>query len=173
MQLESTITEQKPAGWRLGLALVFIGLSLSTVLFIPLITASNLSTELKATISGLLVFGIPQVFMLAAVAVVGKAGFNYLKGRIFGFFKQLGPAKTVSRTRYRIGLVMFALPILLGFLGPYIANLIPELGVNRLLISVTGDLMLLASFFVLGGDFWDKLQALFIHQAKAQIPNRD
>lgn len=170
MQIESTITEQKPAGWRLGLALVFIVLSLSTVLLIPLITASNLSTELKATISGLLMFGIPQLFMLAAVALVGKSGFNYLKGRIFGLFKQLGPPKTVSRTRYRIGLVMFLLPILVGFLGPYSANLIPELGVNRLLISVAGDVILLASLFVLGGDFWDKLQALFIHQAKVQIP---
>jgi hypothetical protein len=25
---------------------------------------------------------------------------------------------------------------------------------------------------VLGGDFWDKLRALFVHGAKAQIPDR-
>jgi hypothetical protein len=33
-----------------------------------------------------------------------------------------------------------------------------------------GDLMFVASFFVLGGDFWDKLRALFIQGAKAQFP---
>ena len=33
-----------------------------------------------------------------------------------------------------------------------------------------GDLLLLTSLFVLGGDFWDKLRALFFHQAKAVFP---
>ena len=32
------------------------------------------------------------------------------------------------------------------------------------------DLLLLASILVLGGDFWDKIRALFIHEAKAQFP---
>jgi hypothetical protein len=31
-------------------------------------------------------------------------------------------------------------------------------------------LMMLASLFVLGGDFWDKLRALFIREAKVQFP---
>ena len=31
------------------------------------------------------------------------------------------------------------------------------------------DLLLLVSLFVLGGDFWNKLRALFIHDAKAVI----
>jgi hypothetical protein len=30
----------------------------------------------------------------------------------------------------------------------------------------------LLSLFVLGGDFWDKLRALFIHGAKATLPQR-
>jgi len=29
--------------------------------------------------------------------------------------------------------------------------------------------MLILSFFVLGGDFWDKVRALFLHDAKAQF----
>jgi hypothetical protein len=29
--------------------------------------------------------------------------------------------------------------------------------------------MFVASLFVLGGDFWDKIRALFIHSAKVQI----
>jgi hypothetical protein len=27
------------------------------------------------------------------------------------------------------------------------------------------------SFFVLGGEFWDKIRSLFIYRAKAQFPN--
>jgi hypothetical protein len=30
--------------------------------------------------------------------------------------------------------------------------------------------MFISSFFVLGGDFWDKVRALFSHEAKVQIP---
>ena len=33
-------------------------------------------------------------------------------------------------------------------------------------MSVIGDVMFVASFFVLGGDFWDKISALFIHNAR-------
>jgi hypothetical protein len=30
--------------------------------------------------------------------------------------------------------------------------------------------VLLISLFVLGGDFWDKLRALFVHSARAVFP---
>jgi len=29
--------------------------------------------------------------------------------------------------------------------------------------------MFVASLFVLGGDFWDKIRALFLHSARAQV----
>jgi hypothetical protein len=37
---------------------------------------------------------------------------------------------------------------------------------------VAGDLIFLVSLFVLGGDFWDKLKALFIFESKAPIVDR-
>ncbi len=51
--------------------MVLIALSRSTVLFVPLITASNLSTELKATISNLLIFRIPRLFVAKAWICIG------------------------------------------------------------------------------------------------------
>ncbi len=33
-----------------------------------------------------------------------------------------------------------------------------------------GDLLLVASLFVLGGEFWDKLKSLFVYGAKVQFP---
>lgn len=37
-------------------------------------------------------------------------------------------------------------------------------------INSHSDALLLISLFVLGGEFWDKLRALFIHQAKVRFP---
>ena len=167
---QSKISESPPPKGRLywggG---IFVAGFLSPLL-VPLVTASNLSTGWKATLSGLLLVGMPEIFMLIAAAILGKPGFNYLKGRLFALLKRHGPPDTVSRTRYRIGLVMFALPLLTGWLLPYISHLIPGYQENYLVVNVTGDLLFLGSIFVLGGDFWDKLRSLFIHKAKAQFP---
>jgi len=44
------------------------------------------------------------------------------------------------------------------------------LQLHRLAYSKMSDLLLVASPFVLGGEFWGKLRALFIYRAKAQVP---
>jgi hypothetical protein len=114
--------------------------------------------------------GIPKVFSIAAIAIMGKSGFNYMKGRIFRFLKKHGPPDVVSPSRYCIGLVMFTLPVLFAWLGPYLSHHIPGYEPNRFIASGVGDLLFVSSLFVLGGDFWDKVRALFIHQAKALLP---
>jgi hypothetical protein len=97
---------------------------------------------------------------------MGKSGYAYIKHRFFGFLKQYGPPAEVSRTRYTIGLVMFAVPIVLGWLAPYAADLIPGYLGNELTYAIVGDLLLLVSLFVLGGNFWDKIRALFVYSDK-------
>ena len=153
--------------FRLGLA-ILIGGWLSPLL-IPVATRSSLATEWKTIISGLLAVGIPEVFTVAAIAVMGKSGFNLIKERIFSFFKKHGPPDRVRPTRYRIGLAMFLLPLVFGWLGPYGAHKIPGYETHRFVVSLIGDLMFAASFFVLGGDFWDKIRSLFIHSARVQF----
>jgi hypothetical protein len=111
-----------------------------------------------------------EVLGIVAVAVMGKSGYAYIKNRVFGFLKQCGPPVEVSRTRYAIGLVMFAVPIAFAWLAPYAAELFPGYQGNEFTYAIAGDLLLLLSLFVLGGDFWDKLRALFIHGAKAAFP---
>jgi hypothetical protein len=91
---------------------------------------------------------------------------------VFGFLKEHGPADVVSPARYRIGLVMFVLPVLFGWLAPYGPEHLLGFEVQHFWVNLAGDLMFVASFFVLGGDFWDKLRALFIHGARAQFPVR-
>jgi hypothetical protein len=170
MNQKTAAAEQQPTGWRFHLGLTILVIGFLSPLCIPLVTASGLPAQWKAVISGALAVGIPEVFSIVAIAIMGKSGFNYIKQRIFGFLKKHGPPDVVSRTRYRIGLVMFTLPVLFGWLGPYVSHHIPGYGANQFVASAVGDLLVVSSLFVLGGNFWDKVRALFIHGAKAQFP---
>jgi len=172
-QTTASNTARPSAGWRLHLGLIILIVGFLSPLAIPLVTATELTAKWKAIISGALAVGIPEVFSIVAIAIMGKAGFNYLKARIFGFLKKHGPPDRVSRTRYHIGLAMFTLPILFGWLGPYGAHLIPGYETHRLVVGLIGDVMLAASLIVLGGDFWDKVRALFIHDARVPIRTGD
>ena len=130
-----------------------------------MVTAFGLSTTMTASVSGGLLVGA-EVLGLLAVAVMGKSGFAFIKTRIFGFLKQYGPPKDVSRRRYTIGLVMFFVPVFFGWVSIYVPDFIPGFTSNPLAYAISGDLLLLMSLIVLGGNFWDKIRALFIYDAK-------
>ena len=168
-QAAASKTRQPRGGLRFRLGLTILIVGWLSPLLIPIVTRTSLATEWKTIVSGLLAIGIPEVFTVAAIAIMGKSGYNLIKERIFSFLKKHGPPDRVSLTRYRIGLVMFVLPLVLGWLGPYGAHKIPGYETHRLVVSVIGDLMFIASFFVLGGDFWDKIRSLFTRSAKAQF----
>jgi len=135
-------------------------------LLIPLVTNSNWSVGLKTTISGLLAFGIPELFMIIAVAVMGKQGYEFLKEKALGFLKQFTPSDKVSLTRYRIGLVMFSVPIIIGITEPYLELYFPFIKELPIWFIIISDIVFVSSFFVLGGDFWDKLSGLFKYNVK-------
>jgi hypothetical protein len=167
---ETPVPPEKPAAtWHFRLGVVIFVVGFASPLLIPLVTASGLATKWKTIISGTLAVGIPEVFSIVAVAIMGKAGFAHMKRLLFAFLKKHGPPERVSRTRYRIGLAMFALPLLFAWLGPYVAHHVPGYEANRLLVSIVGDLLLVSSLFVLGGEFWDKIRALFIHDARVHV----
>ncbi|UCE62517.1 MAG: hypothetical protein JSU59_06380 [Nitrospirota bacterium] len=173
MPESSKHAEEIPPKSRLVLgAAIFLTGSLSPLL-VPLVATSELSTAWKTGISGLLLFGIPELALLTAIGILGKTGFNYLKSKLFGFFKKYGPPEKVSPTRYRVGLVLFVLPILVGWLLPYGAHLLSFYPENRVLVNVALDLLFISSVFVLGGDFWDKIQSLFIQEARVQFPTTE
>ena len=165
-----TETELGQTCWRLRLGLSVFVIGLLSPLSIPIVTATELPTKWKAVVSGCLAVGIPELFSVAAIAIMGKPGFNYIKERFFAFLKKHSPADRVSLTRYRIGLVMFLVPIFFGWLSPYAPHLIPGYELHRFTVNLAGDMMFISSLFVLGGDFWDKITALFIRDATARLP---
>jgi hypothetical protein len=99
--------------------------------------------------------------MIIGVAIVGKDGYQFLKEKLFVFLKRFAPPDFVSPLRYRIGLIMFGLPIVIGWAGPYLFHFIPGLHDLPFWSFILGDLIFLSSFIVLGGNFWDKLSGLF------------
>lgn len=149
---------------KIGLAIFLLSILLP-LSGLPLLTSMNLSTTMTATISGILLV-IAELLGVAAIAVMGKEGYLFIKERLFGFLKQHGPADKVGKTRYRIGLLMFFIPLLFGWASPYLLSSMIDQGQLSLTYAIVGDMLFLTSFFVLGGDFWDKIRALFKQEIK-------
>ncbi len=156
----------KSSKTKLTIGVVILVLGFFSPLLIPLVVASNLSTATKSIISGLLAFGIPELFMLLAIVVMGKEGYEYIKQKVGKYLKQYLPPDQVSRKRYYLGLVLFSIPIVFGILQPYLAHFIPLLNALPLWSHFVLDATLIIGIFVLGGDFWDKLSGLFHYDAK-------
>ena len=162
-------SEHPAAGWRLKLGVALFVLSIALPLVgVPVVTALGLSSTMTASVSGVLLIAA-EVLGLIAVAVMGKSGYAYIKNRVFGFLKKHGPPKEVSRLRYTIGLVMFSVPILFGWVSPYAAKLIPGLARTPLPWALGGDFLVIAGLFVLGGNFWDKIRSLFVHDSEVRF----
>jgi hypothetical protein len=62
-------------------------------LLIPLVAYMPISEKWAVAISGLLLVGIPEVFMLIAVAIMGKPGYEYLKKYLLRLLRRYGPAE--------------------------------------------------------------------------------
>jgi hypothetical protein len=172
MSKHTNPSEKPAAGWRLKLGAALFGLSiLLPVIGIPVVTALGLSTTMTASVSGAFLVG-SEVLGVCAVAVIGKSGYAFIKNRVFSFLKQHGPPQKVSRGRYNIGLVIFCVPLLFAWLSPYISKWVSVFVSHPLPFAIGGDILILASLLVLGGDFWDKIRSLFIHDAEVHFFQR-
>ncbi|UCD61833.1 MAG: hypothetical protein JSV59_04490 [Flavobacteriaceae bacterium] len=164
-QNQELINTQKSQGkLRLGAVILVVGFF--SPLLIPLVVASNWSAATKSIISGLLAFGIPEVFMILAIAVMGKKGYELIKGKAIKYLKRFAPPDTVSLFRYRFGLALFSIPVLIGILQPYIEHLSSVFQNLPLWFTIALDAVFICSFFVLGGDFWDKISSLFKYDVR-------
>ncbi|RLU04470.1 hypothetical protein CS078_24110 [Pseudomonas prosekii] len=160
-------TQSHSAGWRFKLGIIILCVMLGSWLMVPLAAVIGVPGSKVAALTGVL-FISNKVLLLLVIAVMGKAGFQQLKRNVFGYVTSLAPSADaeVGPLRHRIGLVMFCLPLISAFLEPYVDSFWPGLRPNLWQLQLLGDVMLVGSFFVLGGNFWDKVRALFIRTAK-------
>jgi hypothetical protein len=170
MTEQASTTDRPAAGWRLraGVGVFVLSIVLPVVGLIVL-PSLGLSGATTATVSGALLL-LAEALGVSGVAMMGKPGYSYLKSRVFGFLKQYGPPKEVSRRRYNIGLVLFCVSIAFGWLSIYMVDWIPGFADYPLAYAFGGDFILLLSLFVLGGDFWAKIRALFVYSDKICSP---
>jgi len=67
--------------------------------------------------------------------------------------------------------VMFVAAMMIGFLERYLGFFVSGGVAREICYSLANDILLLGSMLVLGGDFWDKIRALFIREAKVTFPS--
>jgi hypothetical protein len=97
---------------RFTLGLACLALSLILQLFGLLVIRLPLSLAVKATIIALLTAGGPELLGILAVVCLGKENLLRIKQKLMARLRRLRSPSPVSRTRYRVGLVMFLLPII-------------------------------------------------------------
>ena len=169
-ETKKTTEASKPPLRKLIIGTVIFVIGFASPALIPWVLSTNWPDGLKAVLSGLLAFGIPEIFMILAAAVMGKAGFNYVMRGLGRFLKPLAPPDQVGKIRYTIGLFMFFIPIAYGWVAPYFSNHIPYFEGHEMYYNIGGVVFIFLSLFVLGGNFWDKLHSLFVREAKPVFP---
>ena len=134
-------------------------------LAIPIVSISSLSESWKTALSGLMFFGIPEFSTLLSVIVLGRAGFNALKTRLFKWAGRTVFPDRVSPSRYYTGLVLFLIPFFIAWVTPYLFEAFPNLIRHQLIVAISGDVSLIVGLILMGGQFWEKLRALLVYDA--------
>ena len=153
---------------------LYVGIAVFLVSFSMLLTGLFFSTFVKdyfwkAFIVSLFWISGP-VMKVASVAILGKPSYLWIKAKFRHKFVKVVKPYHESRLRYNIGLVMLCLPVIPNYFMAYAPQILTDNFYERLGINISIDAIFIASLFVLGGDFWDKLKALFIFSARANFP---
>jgi hypothetical protein len=153
---------------KFGVALLILGLVMPAGTL--LVAVTDWPVAVKTLVSGILLLGF-EIMLVPAVALMGKDNFERIWAGAMRLLKALKPAGNVGKTRYTVGLYMLVGPTLYAWIASYAPSWLPEDYVMRVWVNLGLDLVTLASLFVLGGDFWDKVRALFLHDARVVLPS--
>ncbi len=127
---------------------------------------------LKHIIVGIFWLSAPTM-KITSVAILGKPSYLYIKSIFRIHVARVIKPYHASRIRYNIGLFLFCLPIIPTYIMAYAPLFFSANTYLHLILNISFDIIFITSLFVLGGDFWDKLKALFIFSAKANFPEED
>jgi hypothetical protein len=153
------------ANWRFVAGVSVLGLAMVLPLLALLVPFLGLPMTQSVLIAGALVAGAPEVLMLLAVALLGRQNFDRIVGAAKKFLFTTFFSKPVSRGRYHAGLAI----CLLSFIPLYVAGYMPSwmpADNGRIAILAAADLAFIFSFFIMGGEFWEKFRRLFVWEGK-------
>jgi len=147
---------------RIGLFIILCG-DVILPAFCLVLPFLDLPTSVKVGLATVLLVGGPEVMMLVGVALAGKEGYAVFKAVLQKIWTRVRPPQRVSPARYRFGVIIFiasGLPMwLLAYLRAVTA--LPLDNREVLWILIGSDIVFLISFFIAGGEFWEKLKGLF------------
>ena len=156
-------------GWRfrLGIICFIAAFGIHLITLVAMIAGARPGTV--AAIAALN-FALNKILLLATVALLGKSGFDELEADGIGSHRSICASARGQSDALHHRPVLFVIPILIGWVGPYLGEMVPLLRRYSVSAAIAGDIILLFSLFVLGGNFWDKLRALFIREARVMFP---
>jgi hypothetical protein len=160
-------------GWRYYLGLILFVLSLVLpLLALVIVPLLGVSPGISAVLYGLSVAGGPDLILIGAAAFLGKENLSYLFSKLGGWFKNLVKWDQVTLKRYRVGVWLLVISVVTSLALFY---LLPEsLRDGKqpgwgFYVTVGADILFIISFFVLGAEFWAKIQALFQYNARVVV----
>jgi hypothetical protein len=160
---ESSAPEAEPPAleknWRYYAGLTALALALVLPLFSFAVPLLGLPAGTSTLIAGALVAGGPDVLGVLAVLLLGKSAVRYFAARTKQAILRAVLAERVSRARHYVGLAVLFTSWLPSWIFAYAPSLAPA-GTARIWLLAGADLAFLGSFFILGGEFWQKLRDL-------------
>jgi hypothetical protein len=119
----------------------------------------------SAFLAGILVAGCPEVLCILAVAFLGKETFQYFTHKAKSALRRVVLDRPASRTRYYVGLAIVLVSWLPAYFYAYLPQFMPG-GNARIYILAGMDLAFVASVFLMGGEFWEKVRRIFIYEGR-------
>lgn len=159
--------------WRYYLGLILFVLSLILpLLALVIMPLLGVSPGISTVLYGLSVAGGPDLILIGAAALMGKENLEYLFSKLGSWFRRLVKWDQVSSRRYRTGVWLFWISILISLAFFYFLPETLREGNQPgwgFYVTVGADILFIISFFVLGAEFWAKLRALFQYNARVVV----
>ena len=155
-------------GWRVCLGIGLLIANLAGYGLAALVPFMGFSGTVAATLIGGIIL-IAELAFIASVALLGRPFLEMLKAKFKVWFTQRQPAFPpppcpISKLRHAAGITMLIASFLPYFVAEFML-ILGYIGIHhiRFIIAMllSSDILCVASLFVLGGEFWERLKKLF------------
>jgi hypothetical protein len=175
---EPTLDDRAPEltrarGWKFYLGLSLFIYSFATFGIAALIPFFLSPAAAASLVTCVVISG--EIGFWASAALLGRPFVDALKAKLAAVFtrRQALAARPISRPRHVFGLILFSL----SFITFYLAMAIPFLSLHKsteltaiVVVAITGELLFVSSLFVLGGEFWERIKALYRWPGQVDTP---
>ena len=141
-------------------------------LVLPFLPVSKVTAV--SLVTGLLISS--EISFLLCVALLGKPFIQVIKTKIKAIFRKKGVAdlKPVGKVRHYVGITMLLVASFVPYFLTEIALLlgyVEKCGPTALInLLILGDVLFITSFFILGGEFWARVNKLFKWSGNTEVP---